>query len=691
MAAQLEKTDSTIYSITDIPRIDLAIQTLAQRSMFWRPVYLAQSAWLEHIPFAFWLTEAHRPRVFVELGIHYGVSYFAFCQAVDRLGLDTRCFGIDTFKGDEHAGIYGENVFEQVRSHNELQYSCFSRIVRSSFDDALKHFSDGSIDLLHIDGLHTIEAVRHDFESWLPKLSKRAVIVMHDTNVRERNFGVFKLFEQLKQKYPHFEFVHGHGLGVLGVGEEQNELMQLLFHASDNEHSRQSVHEVFSRLGQACSSAQTASLQRENAKLLKVTLEKKHKQLDETVHSLEKKNADIDSLSKELIAAKETIQTQLQHHVIEREHFVEKAKLFQELRAELKDEVARLQGRLDAAFAELQLKGQELTALIRERNEPQRQIDSMTAQLTERDRSIADLRQEIEEERKESIQKGDLLRVHEEELEKTHSNLQEAYADLEKLREENARQASEFFSLQQTLNIRSEEFNALNETLSVRMRDIDDLKKMIESKDIDNLSLQEKIVQLQSKNEKLARENQTEFEESVKKLADLRKLFEEKDALLQEKNKELKAQEKRLADRFKEISELTKIIGERDLSLKEKDKKITVEQQRTAKLENELKAKMEVAKACEKQLAEIKAQTAATKSKKDAELSQLQAEREKLKNELQVQKKRLEDRFQEIAALTKLIDERDRTLMEKNAELEAEKQRVEKLFNPLMAFGLAQE
>jgi hypothetical protein len=177
-------------------------------------------AWVGHIPFAVWLLNEFTPEVFVELGTHTGNSYFAFCQAVKEFDLKTICNAVDTWIGEEHAGLYDEQVYDEVYEHNKLNYQEFSFLHRMSFDDALIKFPNSSIDLIHIDGLHTYEAVKHDFETWLPKLKPSAIVLFHDVEVRDNGFGVFRLWEELIQKYSRYmKFSHSHGLGVLQLQE----------------------------------------------------------------------------------------------------------------------------------------------------------------------------------------------------------------------------------------------------------------------------------------------------------------------------------------------------------------------------------------------------------------------------------------------------------------------------------------
>jgi hypothetical protein len=176
------------------------------------------SAWHGHVPFAQWLVATTRPGLIVELGTHNGVSYAAFCETVLRERLATRCYAVDSWTGDAHSGAYDERVYTELRDFHDGRYGAFSELLRMSFDAARGVIADGSVDLLHIDGFHSYEAVRHDFTSWEAKLSSRAVVLFHDTNVLERGFGVVRFWAEIRDRYPSFEFLHGHGLGVLAVG-----------------------------------------------------------------------------------------------------------------------------------------------------------------------------------------------------------------------------------------------------------------------------------------------------------------------------------------------------------------------------------------------------------------------------------------------------------------------------------------
>jgi O-antigen biosynthesis protein len=218
---------------------------------FWFPERLCESAWIEHAPFAFWLIEAHRPSLLVELGTHWGYSFFAFCQAVRDLELPARCVAVDTWQGDDQAGHYAEEVFELVSAYNDAHYTAFASLMRAAFDAAAPAFPDRSIDLLHIDGRHAYEDVSHDFAAWLPKLSSRGVVVFHDVNERKSDFDVWRLWSQLREKYPHFEFEHGHGLGILAVGEEISPRLRALFDADAEGTLSLQIRQAYARLGSA--------------------------------------------------------------------------------------------------------------------------------------------------------------------------------------------------------------------------------------------------------------------------------------------------------------------------------------------------------------------------------------------------------------------------------------------------------
>jgi hypothetical protein len=230
-------------------------------SSFWVPEYICPSAWIEHAPFAFWICDALRPRRFVELGTHYGYSYFAFCQAIDRLGLGTTAYAVDTWQGDEHAGFYGEDVFASVDARNKQKYTAFSCLMRTTFEDALGYFADGSVDLLHIDGRHLYDDVKHDSTMWRPKLTKDAVVLFHDTNVREREFGVWKFFEEMAARHPSFQFFHGHGLGVLTFGDSIPEPLAQLLRASSETADR--IRAVYACLGGALSARRAFAAKRD--------------------------------------------------------------------------------------------------------------------------------------------------------------------------------------------------------------------------------------------------------------------------------------------------------------------------------------------------------------------------------------------------------------------------------------------
>ncbi|HEY5999886.1 MAG TPA: class I SAM-dependent methyltransferase [bacterium] len=206
-------------------------RALLRRVLFWMdqpPRRVVASAWNGHLGFANALVALARPARIVELGVHVGGSFIAFCDACVRHDVAAEVIGVDTWLGDPHLGKRdSEAVYEGLCALAAREWP-FARLVRADFDTARTDVADGSVDLLHIDGYHTLEAVANDFNRWHSALSPHGICLFHDIAVHERNFGVHQLWAELRGRWPSIEFHHSSGLGVLFVGAEQPDEVRAL-------------------------------------------------------------------------------------------------------------------------------------------------------------------------------------------------------------------------------------------------------------------------------------------------------------------------------------------------------------------------------------------------------------------------------------------------------------------------------
>jgi len=187
------------------------------------------STWQGHFDFAYDLVQYMKPKIIVELGSHMGGSFFAMCQGVKDAQLDTTCYAIDTWEGDHHSGFYDKQIHWVIDQVSKSYYPNQAKLIHATFDEAISQFEDNTIDLLHIDGYHTYQAVTHDYNTWLPKLAPNGIILFHDIAEKQRDFGVWKFWEKVTAQFPHFEFHHSSGLGILfpkGVSENFKPILE---------------------------------------------------------------------------------------------------------------------------------------------------------------------------------------------------------------------------------------------------------------------------------------------------------------------------------------------------------------------------------------------------------------------------------------------------------------------------------
>lgn len=184
------------------------------------------SAWKGHGFLAMELVETFKPETIVDLGVDYGFS--TFCLGYPQIG---NVYGIDWFQGDDHAGHRDtlaevNALYDDVRKNYGVSNIEF---IKSDFAEAAKSWSK-QIDLLHIDGFHSYEAVKSDYDSWIGFCKQDAIILFHDVESFPETVGVF--FEQLEG----FKIIHkgSAGLGIFTRSQEKYDILKQIVDDSNS-------------------------------------------------------------------------------------------------------------------------------------------------------------------------------------------------------------------------------------------------------------------------------------------------------------------------------------------------------------------------------------------------------------------------------------------------------------------------
>lgn len=254
---------------------------------------LKNYTWSGHINFAYDLVRNLKPKRLVELGTYKGTSFFAFSQGAKDENLETELVCVDIWQGDEQTDFYGKNVFDEFK---ETLAKYFEKqninIKKMFFNDAAPSFESKSIDILHIDGLHTYKAVKEDYDTWKDKVTENGVIIFHDTKVK--NFGVKDLWIEIQKENPEYTFVefeHNYGLGIMFKDPKFKEMFTEKFKKEFIDHyfDISIEYRLLQRISELQNDLKDSNAGKENLDQMLRNVLKENEELYKKVESLESK------------------------------------------------------------------------------------------------------------------------------------------------------------------------------------------------------------------------------------------------------------------------------------------------------------------------------------------------------------------------------------------------------------------
>jgi cephalosporin hydroxylase len=166
------------------------------------------------------MLEALAPARSLEIGTNYGGTLLLLCNLSSP---SAKIISVDLPSGRFGGGYPRRKIplFRKFRKPGQQLHLIRADSHRQETKERVLRVLDGELlDYLFLDGDHTYEGVRRDFEMYAPLVRSGGVIALHDIAVHNRDTEcqVDKFWSEVKNQFRHQEIVENPKQGLAGVG-----------------------------------------------------------------------------------------------------------------------------------------------------------------------------------------------------------------------------------------------------------------------------------------------------------------------------------------------------------------------------------------------------------------------------------------------------------------------------------------
>lgn len=142
----------------------------------------------------------------IEIGVYEGVNTINIASTMHSDGL---LYAIDPFFKGKLGICYYEKIAKKMVANHHLTHKV--KFITALSSDAAP-LVPNEIDFIFIDGDHSVEGIKKDWELYAPKIVKGGVILLHDTRVPAHDpsvsqLGSYQYFEAVIKMDERFEIV----------------------------------------------------------------------------------------------------------------------------------------------------------------------------------------------------------------------------------------------------------------------------------------------------------------------------------------------------------------------------------------------------------------------------------------------------------------------------------------------------